>query len=85
MEVEIVISITIFIISLLLAGHSLSTFELTISRLASKVRQIVSDKIGSRDGIEDDENSGGSFDSSASSDFEASSTTSSGQEEEEGE
>jgi len=68
-----------------MAGHSLSTFELTISRLASKVRQIVSDKIGSRDGIEDDENSGGSFDSSASSDFEASSTTSSGQEEEEGE
>ena len=64
------------------AGHSLTTFELTITRLASKVRQIVSDKIGSRD-IEDDEHSG--YDSSAASDYEVGSTDSTGQEEDDGE
>ena len=57
------------------AGHSLTTFELTITRLASKVKQIVSDKIGSRD-IEDDEHSG--YDSSGASDYEVGSTDSSG-------
>ena len=63
-----------------IAGHSLTTFELTINRLASKVRQIVGDKIGSRD-IEDDESSFGS----SASDFEVGSTASTGHEEEDGE
>ena len=31
------------------AGHSLSTFELTITRIATRVKKIVSDKIGSTD------------------------------------
>ena len=58
----------------------MTTFELTINRLASKVRQIVGDKIGSRD-IEDDESSFGS----SASDFEVGSTASTGHEEEDGE
>ena len=48
--------------------------------MASKVRQIVGDKIGSRD-IEDDESSFGS----SASDFEVGSTASTGHEEEDGE
>lgn len=39
-----------------LAGHSLTTFEHTISRFASQVRRIVSVRIGSRD-IEDSDDS----------------------------
>ena len=42
------------------AGHSLSTFELTISRLATRVKKIVSDKIGSSDLDPEDED--GRFD-----------------------
>lgn len=66
--------------SFFIAGHSLTTFELTITRLASKVKQIVGDKIGSRD-IEDDESSFGS----SASDFEVGSAASTGHEEENGE
>ena len=37
------------------AGHSLTTFELTITRLASKVRKIVKDKIHDEEDSEEDD------------------------------
>ena len=49
---------TLYLIS---AGHSLTTFELTITRLASKVRKIVKEKI--RDEDDEDSEDGDSEDS----------------------
>ena len=48
-------SISIFKVFSVSAGHSLTTFELTITRLASKVRKIVKDKIHDEEDDSDEE------------------------------
>ena len=47
-------SLSLYLIS---AGHSLTTFELTITRLASKVRKIVKEKIRDEDDEDSDDDS----------------------------